>query len=85
VLLATLALLKQTHTIARTNPPIREALSYVAVPGFTVGVVIAMLASRSTDNTSFWLAFWASIPVKWLLYYFVFLGILRLWQFILVR
>jgi hypothetical protein len=80
VLFATLALVKQSHTIARTHPPIRATLSYVAVPGFAVGVVVAMLISHSTHNTSFWLALSISVPVNWLLYYLIFRGVLRLWR-----
>jgi hypothetical protein len=80
VLFATLALVKQSHAIARTNSPIGATLSYVAVPGFAVGVVVGMLVSHSTHNSSFWLALSISIPVNWLLYYFGLLGVFGLWD-----
>jgi hypothetical protein len=80
VLIVTIALVKQTHTIERANPPIRVALSYAAVPGFALGVIISMLVSHSTHNSSFWLALSISIPVNWVLYYFSLLGVFGHWS-----
>jgi hypothetical protein len=79
VLISTFALLQQAHSFERTSPAIRVALSYLAVPGFSLGVIVSLIASRSVHNSSFWLAFCLGIPMNWALYYLLSVGILQLW------
>jgi hypothetical protein len=79
VLLSTVALVGQSRSLARHNPPIRVLLSYLAVPGFTVGAFVDMVKSSNIHGSDSALPVCVSIPINWTLYYLLFLGTLRLW------
>lgn len=85
VLVSTIALVRQSGSVARTNPPIRVALSYLAVPGFAVGALIDMVRSGNIHGGGSDLPFFVSVPVNWLLYYAVILAIFKLWHSLLRR
>jgi hypothetical protein len=80
VIASTAVLIHQAALIERNTPLIYSVLACLAVPGLALGSIISMVASRNIHNTSFWLVLLVSVPVDWVVYYFIAIRIVRLWR-----